>query len=111
MPPLFAVEVVPRSRTVVVVASGEVDMESAPALSDAVDEALTHSRHLVMDLSAVTFLASCGLGVLATAANLVGNTGSVTVRNPIRSVHRVLEISGLINQLIILTEMGTARPA
>jgi anti-sigma B factor antagonist len=52
-------------RTVVVAASGDVDMLTAPALEEAIRAALDkHPAALVVDFSAVEFLASAGMGVL-----------------------------------------------
>jgi len=52
-------------RTVVVSASGDIDMLSAPALEEAIHSALGKDpAALVVDFSAVEFLASAGMGVL-----------------------------------------------
>ena len=52
-------------RTVVVSASGDIDMLSAPALEQAVRAALTKDPvALIVDFSAVEFMGSAGMGVL-----------------------------------------------
>jgi anti-sigma B factor antagonist len=52
-------------RTAVVSASGDIDMLSAPALEESIRGALGKGpAALVVDLSAVEFLASAGMGVL-----------------------------------------------
>jgi anti-anti-sigma factor len=52
-------------RVVVVSASGDVDMLSAPQLEAAIREALgKNPAGLIVDFSAVDFLASAGMGVL-----------------------------------------------
>jgi anti-sigma B factor antagonist len=47
-----------------VVASGEIDIATSPALREALLAAAESSGRVVVDLSAVTFLDSTGLGVL-----------------------------------------------
>ena len=52
-------------RTAVVSATGDIDMLSAPALEESIRTALGKDpAALVVDLSAVEFLASAGMGVL-----------------------------------------------
>ena len=51
----------------VVVAAGEIDIWTCPALRKALDAAADSARRLVIDLTEVTFLDSSGLGVLLDA--------------------------------------------
>jgi anti-sigma B factor antagonist len=73
----------------VVQVSGEIDMLTTPILQAAVEKQLSQDvRTLVIDLSAVTFLASSGLAALVAAQRtaeasgatlrLVGNSRAVT---------------------------------
>ena len=55
-------------RTVVLTVSGELDMMTAPALTEAIRAAAGHQpTALIVDLSTVEFLASAGMTVLVTA--------------------------------------------
>ncbi|MCO1655784.1 STAS domain-containing protein [Pseudonocardia humida] len=66
----FGLTTTSRGPAVVVGVSGELDLHSAPRLMDVVDEAMRDQRTdlVVIDLSAVDFLGSSGLGVLANLA-------------------------------------------
>lgn len=81
----------------VITASGEVDLGSAPRLRDLAVRRLTSGdRALVLDLTAVDFLDSTGLGtlvaVLKRARALGGDVGLVVSRPGIR---KVFELTGL----------------
>lgn len=60
----------------VLTVTGEVDLATAPALETAIDTALdAGSNHLVVDLAAVSFLASAGMAALVAAhQRAVGKT-------------------------------------
>lgn len=66
--PLFEVEQYETDGAVVLGVSGEVDMLSAPQLTEAIHAALTNKpAALIVDLTKVEFLASAGLSVLVNA--------------------------------------------
>jgi len=66
----FGLTTTSRGPAVVVGVTGELDLYSAPRLMDVVDEAMRDrgTDLVVIDLSAVDFLGSSGLGVLANLA-------------------------------------------
>lgn len=68
--------------------AGEIDATNAPTLTQQL-RALT--APIVVDLTAVDFMDSSGLGALALAAR----HGAVTIRNPQKGVARILRIAGL----------------
>lgn len=75
--------------TVVVVVEGELDLHTAHELAAAVDEALASPDvdAIVIDLSAVAFLGSSGLGTLAELATRAPAAGRPTDRPvPVRLV-------------------------
>jgi anti-anti-sigma factor len=77
----------------VVVVTGEIDMASAPQLTDAL--AALHGL-VILDLADVTFLDSSGINVLVHARNrLLAENGALTVRNPQNNVRSVLKLVGL----------------
>jgi anti-anti-sigma factor len=55
--------------TATIVVSGEVDMATAPALQDAIDEVVRLHQRTVVDLLASTYFDSSGLRVLITFAD------------------------------------------
>lgn len=61
-----------RDAATVVHVGGEIDVYTAPVLREHLDEHISAGRHhLVVDLEAVSFMASTGLGVLVGRLKLV----------------------------------------
>jgi anti-sigma B factor antagonist len=89
------VEVAHRGDGVVLHVSGELDLGTASRLTEAVEDALRDGPSvLVIDLSAVEFLASRGLEVLVLAQQAAGKTSVRVVANSGPTV-RALRVSGL----------------
>lgn len=81
-----------------VVAHGEVDASTAPQLADAL-QGLTGASIVVLDASDVGFLDSSGLRVLVnTGQELSDAGGRLVIDGMSPAVHRVLEVSGLLDQ-------------
>lgn len=78
---------------VVVIAAGEIDLRSAPALRAILEAATRASRHLVIDLESVTFIDSTGMGALVHARRL--GCEWVALVNPAAMVRNVLRITQL----------------
>lgn len=82
----------------VLVVTGEIDLASAPQLSDALVPAVAASHDLVVDLSGVTFLDSSGLNVFVQVQQTQRQTDEqfqlrlVVTRDAIR---RVFDVTGL----------------
>ena len=84
----------------VVSVRGEVDIATAPMLDRLLHSLLESHAHVVLDLSGVSFIDSTGIGVLVAAARAADQDGgSFAVREPSRSVLRVLELSGVSARL------------
>jgi anti-sigma B factor antagonist len=82
--------------------AGEVDLATAPALRDALGALLADgaAARVVVDLSAVTFLASSGLAALLEAHQRACASGrALRVVVAERTVWRVLEVTGLVRVL------------
>jgi anti-sigma B factor antagonist len=76
---------------------GEVDMETAPEIETALEEAIRESAGaFVVDLTGVGFLDSSGLQVLLRARALLGREDrALAVVCPFGPVRRVFELSGV----------------
>jgi anti-sigma B factor antagonist len=84
----------PDERHTLLVVEGEIDTQTAGALELALTRLLAdRSDVLVIDLSAVTFLASSGLAVLIRAAHRAGER-RLRVVSAARAVRRPIEITG-----------------
>jgi anti-anti-sigma factor len=81
--------------------SGEMDMESVPALSDALDTQLSGgTRQLTADLSGLRFADSASLRQLLLAARTLRKRGGdLILLNPQPSIARILDLTG-IDQLV-----------
>ncbi len=76
-----------------VLAEGEIDKATAPLLRDCLTDL---QGDVVLDLTALEFLDSTGLGVLIGASrSLEESGGRLRVRAPQPQVRRVLDITGL----------------
>ena len=91
------IEVRNRDGSTVVTARGEVDVATAPALRDGLEEALDRDiGAVVVDLTGVTFIDSTGLGVLIGARRRCVEAERelrVVVAEP--RILKVFEITGL----------------
>jgi anti-anti-sigma factor len=90
---LAAFRVEHRQDRAVLFASGEIDLLTAPALREAVLAATRVSDDIVIDLTAVTFIDSTGIGVLVRAGRSGQNV--VALVGPTLMVRKVLHLTGL----------------
>jgi len=73
--------------------SGEIDMATAPAFKMAVTRLAGLHDRLVLDLGGVSFMDSAGIGVIGSAASLLGN--GVRIRNASSQVANLLRVTGM----------------
>jgi anti-sigma B factor antagonist len=83
--------------------TGDVDTLTAPDLNDLAERMLGgRTRNLVIDVRDVEFVDSTGLHALADAHRLADSrSGTVTVRGPGPFLHRLLQITGLDQVLVV----------
>lgn len=102
-----AIVVTSKADAIVVTASGEIDMSSAPAFDEAVRQALTEQpAKLILDLTNVEFFSSAGIAVLMQAHRNSSDAVRVVVTN--RIVLRPLELVGLTDDLTIYPSVQAA---
>lgn len=89
---------------------GDLDVSSAPAVRNEIVRLLTDDEaDLVLDLTAVPFVDSFGLGVLVGALKRARSTGrrlALVVTEP--GVRRVLELTGLDDVFEVATSLDEA---
>ncbi|HEX7167759.1 MAG TPA: STAS domain-containing protein [Acidimicrobiales bacterium] len=81
-----------------VAVSGEIDLATAPILRDVVLGVIESGecRTLVVDIGAVRFIDSTGLGVIVGANRRLADSGRrLLVAHPTSATRRVIEVSGL----------------
>jgi anti-sigma B factor antagonist len=98
---LVSVDVSVNGPDAIVTAAGEIDSTSAPVLRERLESLLEDGvSELTVDLTAVTFLDSAGLCVLAAAHRRASRQDvSLRVLASSRAVIRPLQITGLWNLL------------
>jgi len=74
--------------------AGELDVATAPRFSEVL-AATSAQGDVVLDLSELTFLDSCGVRALLEAARARNGDGPIVVLDPSAAVSRVFEIIGL----------------
>ena len=85
----------------VLVLSGELDVVSAPALEQHLNEALSSpDAHVTLDLSDLQFVDSAGVSVLIKAKKDAESHGrTLVLARPTEQVHRVFALVGLADWL------------
>lgn len=101
-PPEFSCQATLDHGRAVVAVSGELDMSTAPALSQSLDGVLDqHPQDVTLDLAGVDFIDSTGLTLLVRTSNaLQRHEGALHLTSPTPPVRRVLEIVGLDGLLV-----------
>jgi anti-sigma B factor antagonist len=96
---------------VVVAVEGDIDMKTAPDLEAHIDEVLDGgARAVIVDLTAVEFLDSSGLGALAAARNHAATTAAalaIVCSNP--NLLKLFRITGMDRVLTIHPDLDAAR--
>lgn len=84
-----------------VIVEGELDMASAEQLAVALEPLITtDGASIVLNLKGVSFMDSSGLRTIVRAANAAETRGgSLVLAGLSRAVARLLEVTGLIDQL------------
>jgi anti-sigma B factor antagonist len=97
------VSTTPSDATVVLV-RGELDIATAPLLRERLDDLLSSGTSaFTVDLSAMTFIDSTGLGVIVGAFKRSREAGGdLVLRSPVGAARKVLEISGLASVIEII---------
>ena len=80
---------------------GRLDTTTAPALEKAINEDISDTKNLVLDLKAVQYISSAGLRVLLGAQKKMQKIGSMKVVNVCEEVMEVFEMTGFADILVI----------
>ena len=93
----------------VVTVGGEIDLSTAPAFESAIATALAETpTALVVELSAVDFMASVGLRILAAARERLHDTAQLLIvaNNP--ATRRPIQLTGLDRMFSLYRTLGDA---
>ena len=93
---------------VVVSVAGQIDAGTEQQFRDALTSALSHgATRLVVDLAAVPFMASAGIGVLMGVRRVLADEGGrLVLASPHGEVAQVLSLTG-VSQMITVTASVT----
>jgi anti-anti-sigma factor len=97
---VLSIDVSHRSGVAVVVVKGEIDMESAPLLTVALEQQPS-DKDAYIDMAEVRFIDSSGIAVLINQfARMRQHNCELHIQNPSRVVRRLLEIAGLSEHFV-----------
>lgn len=81
---------------------GDVDMATAPELRRTLEELIDDgATEVVLDCRHLEFLDSSGIGTLVAARTRIGAEGVIALEAPRANVRRVLEVTGVDQDLSI----------
>lgn len=112
-PPGFDVKTAPLDGAPGVQVSGEVDIETAPRLAEAIEDALrdTHGA-FVVDLCDVEFLDSSGVSVFVRMRALLGREDrQLVIVCPPGAVLRIFEVAGIADLFVFFDTRDEAASA
>ncbi|MBD0292873.1 MAG: STAS domain-containing protein [Jiangellaceae bacterium] len=102
-----------RDGVTIVSAAGDIDLDSAPRLRDALCEAIREPRpNVLLDLTAVGFVDSTGLAVLLASfrqARALGGSLRMVVPPRPSIVRKVIEITGLNRLFTVYASLAEAQ--
>ena len=93
---------------------GEIDHHSAVAVRSAIDDMIRAKRpaELIIDMSAVDFMDSSGLGLIMGRYNTMRELGgSVRVADPSPSTEKIMKLAGLERIIKIIHSAGRSEAA
>jgi anti-sigma B factor antagonist len=97
-----------REGVTVISIGGEIDLNTAPDFEAAIDGALDEHAVVVVELSAVNFMSSAGLRILAATHEKLGKSGHLAVVASNPAVSRAIQLSGLDQLFSLYTTLDDA---
>lgn len=96
-PPEFTASALVEDDRALVEVTGELDLSTAPALSESLAPLIdAHPRQVTLDLAGLEFIDSTGLTLIVRTSNaLAVHEGRLVLAHATPAVRRVLEIVGL----------------
>ena len=100
------------SDTAKIVLDGKLDLAGAAAAEMPLSVAAGSKKGLIVDMSAMTFIASIGIRHLVSAARTIGRKGGrVVLLSPSEAVKEVLLTSGVVELMAIVSSDSEAAAA
>ena len=84
---------------------GELDVDAAPKVVQAFDEAIDHPGPVELDMRGVSFVDSTGIAALVRAARKLHEEGrTLAIKGARQRVRSILELSGLVSEGWVVLE-------
>jgi anti-sigma B factor antagonist len=85
-----------------VIVRGEIDVASAPRLREVLHDLVqADTKRIVLDCQGLEFLDSSGIGLLVATRKLLGDSGELVLVSPPAHVRKVLELTGVAEELVL----------
>ena len=85
----------------VVAVVGRLDTSTAPVLDKTINQEVSETSNLVLDMKGLEYISSAGLRVLLSAQKRMQLNGSMKLKNVCESVMEVFEMTGFADILVI----------
>ena len=95
------IEIKKNAQDTIIEIVGRLDTTTAPSLENTINECITDTKNLILDLKGLEYVSSAGLRVLLGAQKKMQKIGSMKVINVCDNVMEVFEITGFADILTI----------
>ena len=97
----MTIEIKRNGAETVIKLEGRLDTTTAPVLDKTINEDVSDTKNLVLDLKALEYISSAGLRVLLGAQKKLQKVGSMKLKNVCEEVMEVFEMTGFADILVI----------
>ena len=97
----MTIEIKKKNEETVIEIVGRLDTITAPALDKTINEDISDTKKLVLDIKGVEYISSAGLRVLLSTQKKMQKIGTMKVINACEEVMEVFEMTGFADILTI----------
>ena len=97
----MTIEIKKNAEETIIEIAGRLDTITAPALDKTINEDISDTKNLVLDVKGMEYISSAGLRVLLSAQKKMQKIGSMKVKNVCQDVMEVFEMTGFADILVI----------
>ena len=97
----MTIEIKRKAETTTIELGGRLDTTTAPVLDKTINEDITDTKNLILDIKGLEYISSAGLRVLLSAQKKMQKIGSMKVTNVCEAVMEVFEMTGFADILVI----------
>jgi anti-sigma B factor antagonist len=97
----MTIEIKKNSEMTVIELGGRLDTTTAPVLDKTINNDLTETKNLVLDLGGLEYISSAGLRVLLSTQKKLQKVGYMKVTNVCEEVMEIFEMTGFADILNI----------